>query len=161
MLNVRRSVGLVMTEATNIGARVVPALLVRDMAETLDFYGKLGFRLTGYYPKQSDPVWAEVQRDAVTLQFHTDAPSGTPPNPVCSGTFYLFPASVTGLAEELRGKVAFAWGPDVMDYGMREFAVQDRMATMTLHYLPTIFLSRLCLTLVPRTSGSKSIFHWC
>jgi hypothetical protein len=29
------------------------------------------------------------------------------------------------LAEELHGKVAFAWGPEVMDYGMREFAVQD------------------------------------
>ena len=29
------------------------------------------------------------------------------------------------LDEEFRGKVDFAWGPEVMDYGMREFAVQD------------------------------------
>ncbi len=114
-----------MTDTTNIGARLVPALLVRDMAETLDFYRKLGFRLTGCQPGHPDPVWAEVQRDAVTLQFHTDPPSGTPPTPVCSGTLCLFPESVTDLAEELRGKVAFAWGPEVMDYGMREFAVQD------------------------------------
>ena len=29
------------------------------------------------------------------------------------------------LAEELRGKVDFAWGPEVMEYGMREFGVDD------------------------------------
>lgn len=114
-----------MPTTTNIGARLVPALLVRDMGETLDFYRKLGFRLTGCHPDESHPTWAEVQRDLVTLQFHTDPPSGTPPTPVCSGTFYLFPASVMDLAEELRGKVELAWGPEVMDYGMREFAVQD------------------------------------
>ncbi|HET9217825.1 MAG TPA: bleomycin resistance family protein, partial [Terriglobia bacterium] len=45
--------------------------------------------------------------------------------PVCSGTFYIDPESVLRLAEELRGRVDFAWGPEVMDYGMREFAVQD------------------------------------
>lgn len=27
--------------------------------------------------------------------------------------------------EELRGKIDFAWGPEVMEYGMREFGVQD------------------------------------
>lgn len=110
---------------TDIGTRLVPALLVRDMGDTLDFYRRLGFRLTGCHPDQSHPTWAEVRRDSVTLQFHTDPPSGTPPAPVCSGTFYLFPANVMDLADELRGKIAFAWGPGVMDSGMREFAVQD------------------------------------
>ena len=42
-----------------------------------------------------------------------------------SGTLYLYPDNVDALADELRGKVAFAWGPETMDYGMREFAVQD------------------------------------
>jgi hypothetical protein len=59
------------------------------------------------------------------LQFHTEPPHGTPPTPVCSGTFYIFPENVAALAEELRGKVELAWGPEVMDYGMNEFAVQD------------------------------------
>lgn len=95
------------------------------MGDTLAFYQRLGFRLTGCYPDESNATWAEVRRDAVTFQFHTDPPHGTPTAPVCSGTFYLFPASVMDLAEELRGTVAFAWGPEVMDYGMREFAVQD------------------------------------
>jgi catechol 2,3-dioxygenase-like lactoylglutathione lyase family enzyme len=114
-----------MAETTSIGARLVPALLVRDMGETLSFYRKLGFRLTGCHPDPLKPDWAEVQRDAVSLQFYTNPPSGTPPSPVCSGTFYVFPESVMKLAEEFRDKVAFAWGPEVMDYGMREFAVQD------------------------------------
>lgn len=95
------------------------------MGETLDFYRRLGFRLTDCHPDQANPTWTEVQRGSVVLQFHTDPPPGTPSNPICSGTFYLFPDSVTALAEEFRGKVEFAWGPEVMHYGMREFAVQD------------------------------------
>jgi len=95
------------------------------MGETLAFYRELGFGLTGSHPSEASPTWAEVRRDGVTLQFSTEPPCGTPPTPVCSGTFYLFPESVLDLAEELRGKVDFAWGPEVMDYGMRELGVQD------------------------------------
>ena len=94
------------------------------MAETLEFYRRLGFKLTGCHPI-GKPTWAEVCRDSVTLQFHTEPPHGTPTMPVFSGTLYVFPESVTALADEYRGKVEFAWGPEVMDYGMREFAVQD------------------------------------
>ena len=109
----------------NIGRRLVPALLVRSMGETLRFYERLGFRVIGCHPSEEDPSWAEVQRDDVTLQFHTEPPPGTPPTPVCSGTFYLFPRSVMELAEELRDKVEFAWGPEVMDYGARELGIRD------------------------------------
>ncbi len=114
-----------MSETTRLGPRLVPALLVRNMDETLAFYEKLGFRLTGCAPNRPAATWAEVQRDAVALQFHTKPSYGTPAAPICSGTFYLFPDSVAGLAEELRGKVEFAWGPEVMDYGWREFGIQD------------------------------------
>jgi hypothetical protein len=95
------------------------------MRETLRFYERLGFHVTGSHPSEESPTWAEVRRDGVTLQFHTEPPAGTPAAPVCSGTFYLFPRSVAELAEELRGKVVFEWGPEVMDYGMRELGVRD------------------------------------
>jgi len=108
-----------------LGQRLVPALLVRDMRETVAFYLKLGFKLTGVDPNHTRMGWAEVARDSVTFQFHTEPPCGTPPTPVCSGTFYVYPSSVEALADEIRGKVAFAWGPEVMDYGMLEFGVQD------------------------------------
>ena len=32
---------------------------------------------------------------------------------------------VRALAEQLAGDVVFAWGPEVMDYGMFEFGVRD------------------------------------
>jgi catechol 2,3-dioxygenase-like lactoylglutathione lyase family enzyme len=108
-----------------IGHRVVPSLLVSDMRQTLVFYRKLGFVLTGCHPDQLSPTWAEVKRDSVVFQFYSEPPSGTPGTPVCSGTFYVFPESVAVLAAELRAKVEFAWGPEIMDYGMNEFAVQD------------------------------------
>ncbi len=114
-----------MTELTSLGDRLVPALLASDMRETLSFYQKLGFEVTGTHPSEANPVWAELQRDEVIIQFHSEAPFGTPSRPVCSGTFYLFPQSVSALAQEFEGKVDFAWGPEVMDYGMHEFGVQD------------------------------------
>ncbi len=106
-------------------ARLVPALLVRQMDETLAFYERLGFRVTGCEPDRASATWAEVTRDGVVLQFHTEPPTGTPERPVCSGTFYLFPNSVDALAAELKGRVDFAWGPETMSYGMYEFGIQD------------------------------------
>lgn len=105
--------------------RLVPALLVKDMAQTLAFYRTLGFELAACQPDPQRATWAEVTRDGVTLQFHTEPPCGTPPLPICSGTFYFFPEDVEALAQAWRGKVEFAWGPEVMAYGMREFGVQD------------------------------------
>ncbi len=95
------------------------------MAETVAFYRELGFELTGCHPDAAAPSWAELRRDSVTLQFHTEPSAGTPTSPVCSGTFYIFPASVEALAAEFRGKVDFAWGPEVMPYGMLEFGIRD------------------------------------
>lgn len=114
-----------MKSTTSFGTRLVSALLVQNMGTTRDFYRRLGFRLTGCDPDRSIPTWAEVQRDSVMLRFRTEAPAGTPPTPICSGAFYLYPESVVALAEELRGKLDFAWGPAVMPYGMREFGIQD------------------------------------
>jgi catechol 2,3-dioxygenase-like lactoylglutathione lyase family enzyme len=110
----------------NLGNRVVPSLLVSDMRRTIDFYvEKLGFTQTGYYPIESDPEWTELRRDDVAIHFYTDAPHSTRYSPVCSGTFYFYPESVEALAAEWQGKVPFAWGPEVMDYGMREFGIRD------------------------------------
>jgi catechol 2,3-dioxygenase-like lactoylglutathione lyase family enzyme len=112
-----------MKKPINLGARVVPALLVRDLAKTLEFYTFLGFRTTSAVEPGS--VWAEARRDSVVIQFHTEPPEGTPPTPIFSGTIYFYPDDVLALAEEFRDKVEFAWGPEVMEYGMREFGIRD------------------------------------
>jgi catechol 2,3-dioxygenase-like lactoylglutathione lyase family enzyme len=112
-------------EHVKLGQRLIPSLLVRDMSETLAFYQKLGFQVTGRSSDGPSPEWAEVTRNSIILQFYSDPPHGTPSAPVCSGTFYIYSESVAALADEFRGKVEFAWGPEVMDYGMLEFGIRD------------------------------------
>lgn len=111
---------------TGLGRRTVPSLLAANLAETISFYTeKLGFRLSGRYPEQGPADWAELRRDDVCLQFFANPPADLPDRPVISGTLYFFPDDLTALAEELAGKVTFAWGPELMDYGQREFGIQD------------------------------------
>lgn len=105
--------------------RVVPSLLVRDIEETQAFYESLGFAVSGFYPGKQNASWIELERDGVTLQFHCQPPTGTPREPIFSGTLYFYPQNLDALLEEFRGQVEFAWGPEIMGYGMREFAVQD------------------------------------
>src|ERR1044071_5535586 len=96
---------------TSIGHRVLPCLLVSDMRRSLNFYlFKLGFTQTGYYPIESDPVRTEVRRDNVAIILLTEAARGGGETPCFTGALYIFPESVDALAEELRGKVPFAWG---------------------------------------------------
>ncbi len=110
---------------TTLSPRLTPALLVRDMDQTLSFYKLLGFEQTGGPPESTSATWSEVRRDSIVLQFHTEAPSGTLATPSLSGTLYMYPESVEALADEFRGKVEFVWGSEVMEYGMREFGIQD------------------------------------
>jgi catechol 2,3-dioxygenase-like lactoylglutathione lyase family enzyme len=111
---------------TTLTNRVVPSLLARDLPATVVFYQSiLGFQLTGHHPSATQPVWVEVARDGVVLQFYAEPPKGTPTVPVLSGTLYFHPVSVMSLAAELSGRVPFEWGPEVMEYGMREFAIRD------------------------------------
>jgi hypothetical protein len=60
-----------------MGQRLVPALLVNDMPETLAFYRALGFTLTGCHPDEAGATLAEVSRDGVSLQLHTEATANT------------------------------------------------------------------------------------
>jgi catechol 2,3-dioxygenase-like lactoylglutathione lyase family enzyme len=110
----------------NLGRRVLPCLLVADMRETLDFYlESLGFVQTGYYPIESDPVRTEVRRDDVAIILVTEAPHARGDAPALTGALYIFPESVDRLADELRGKVPFQWGPHETEFGLREFAIRD------------------------------------
>lgn len=109
----------------SLGSKIVPSLLARDIAETLRFYQSLGFRVTGQHPTDTPAAWVEMTRDGVTLQFYSEPPVGTPDQPILSGTLYLSPDGVDALAAEWHDKVAFEWGPETMDYGMREFAIRD------------------------------------
>jgi catechol 2,3-dioxygenase-like lactoylglutathione lyase family enzyme len=110
----------------NLGHRVLPCLLVSDMRRALDFYiGVLGFTQTGYYPIESNPIRTEVRRDGVAIILYSEGYQAHESAPAFSGALYVFPESVSRLADELRGKVRFAWGPQETDFGTREFAIRD------------------------------------
>jgi catechol 2,3-dioxygenase-like lactoylglutathione lyase family enzyme len=112
--------------AVNLGHRVLPCLLVADMRRALEFYlGQLGFVQTGYWPIESDPIRTEVRRDDVAIVLLTESFRGLGDTPAFTGALCLFPESVERLADELRGKVPFAWGPEVTEYDTREFAIRD------------------------------------
>jgi len=110
--------------SANLGNRVLPCLFVADMRETLDFYvvGVLGFTQTGYYPIESDPTRTEVRRDGVAIVLYNESGHTDDQAPSFSGLLYIFPESVKKIAEELQGKVPFAWGPVDTEFGVREFA---------------------------------------
>lgn len=110
----------------DLGQRVLPCLLVSDMRRSLDFYiDALGFTQTGYYPIESNPIRTEVRRDGVAIILYSESIHRNDDAPTFSGALYVFPESVDRLADELRGKVAFAWGPAETDSGLREFAIRD------------------------------------
>jgi catechol 2,3-dioxygenase-like lactoylglutathione lyase family enzyme len=111
---------------TNLGHRVLPCLVVTDMRRSLEFYTDvLGFTQTGYYPIESNPVRTEVRRDDVAIVLLAEAVHLTVGAPAFTGALCVFPESIDRLADEFRGKVPFAWGPEATDYGIREFAIRD------------------------------------
>jgi catechol 2,3-dioxygenase-like lactoylglutathione lyase family enzyme len=108
-----------------LGAAVIPSLRARDLRETIAFYGRLGFRLQAARPRREDPQWCELVRDEARLHFHGMTLTGQAAEPALSGTLYFSVGDVRTLAEQWRGKVSLAWGPQVMAYGWREFAFRD------------------------------------
>jgi catechol 2,3-dioxygenase-like lactoylglutathione lyase family enzyme len=112
--------------STNLGHRVLPCLFVSDMRRSLDFYlDVLGFTQTGYYPIESEPIRTEVRRDDVAIILYTEPVRGSDQPPALTGALYVFPESIETLADELRGRVPFAWGPEDTEFGIREFAIRD------------------------------------
>jgi catechol 2,3-dioxygenase-like lactoylglutathione lyase family enzyme len=103
-------------------SKLVLSLLSLDLHATYAFYEQLGFCLSG---GAADSGWIEVSRDGAVLQFYAEPPLAADAKPVLSGTIYLHIDAIDDLAIKLRERFAFEWGPETMDYGMREFAVRD------------------------------------
>jgi hypothetical protein len=115
---------MTMTGAATGHARVVPALLSGDLGRTADFYTALGFSMERVDGGNGPPTRLGFARDGVYLFFFGE-PIGPVTRPVMSGTIYIFPDSVDALAAEWRNKAAFAWGPELMPYGLYEFGIMD------------------------------------
>lgn len=110
----------------------VPILPSRDLAETLDFWGRLGFVSVGEAPETYG--YCILQRGGLLLHFFLDAdvdPLAT------ASSCYAYVADADALHEEWEPLVEAdaATGSRVVppwdtDYGIREFAVVDRSGNL-------------------------------
>jgi catechol 2,3-dioxygenase-like lactoylglutathione lyase family enzyme len=94
-------------------------LQTSDMDRTIAWYRDvLGFRCV----RRMGDGWCHLEQGSVSLMFmkneHVGAPHAT-------ATQYIYVDDLDGLWETLKSRVAAEWGPEVMPYGMREFAIKD------------------------------------
>lgn len=112
--------------------RAVPILPSRDLHETLEFYGRLGFEDLGAPPEQ----WGYVilGRGGIELHFYRDA--DVDPLTTASGC-YVFVDDAQALYEQWaplvtadRATGSRVVAPVATDYRMHEFAVVDRSGNL-------------------------------
>lgn len=99
--------------------------MVPSVADAVAFYtGHLGFGQTGGWEDKGELVWAEVSRREARIWFYRDAMR---PGAECqfTGFLYLFVDDVDAEAARLEPLVKTIWGPEDMEYGLREFGFED------------------------------------
>jgi hypothetical protein len=112
--------------------RTVPILPSRDLAETLDFWGRLGFESVGEPPETYG--YCILRRGDLHLHFYADADV----DPLTTAvSCYAYVDDARALHAEWAGLVTAdpATGSRVTplqdtDYGTREFAVVDRSGNL-------------------------------
>jgi catechol 2,3-dioxygenase-like lactoylglutathione lyase family enzyme len=102
-------------------SKLVLSLLSHDLDATLAFYERIGFCLSG---GAASSGWIELSWNSAVIQFYNDPPVGISVTPSMSGTIYVHVDEVDTLAAAL-ADISVEWGPQTMDYGMREVAVRD------------------------------------
>lgn len=122
--------------------RLAPMLDTKSIGETTSFYTEvLGFTCQATWGHDPDrPTWCHLTRDGVELMFanpyhdhddgqeETDAPEHTHPDPLVTGSLYLYPDDLDELWAQVSSagsRVITEWAPADMVYGMREFAIRD------------------------------------
>ena len=90
--------------------RVSAILKTGDVARTIEWYREAGFELRGVNPETGDPIWCELARDGVILQF-LGGETPWPDPPGFTGTLYFYPRSVEALAAQIEGRIEPARGP--------------------------------------------------
>lgn len=104
---------------------VTPSLFTADLPATVRFYtGRLGFTVDTLWPRE-EPSLAILDHGAVHLLFY-DRPYGDREAPVMSGQLrFDLEGGVEALHARLAEETEVLWGPEVYDYGRREFSIRD------------------------------------
>lgn len=104
--------------------RVTPFLATRDIARTVAFYRDvLGFRVDTLHPADR-PTLAILDHGGASIIFDASIWS-EPPHMTGQVLFDLAPGEVLPLCETVKERVEILWGPEVYDYGRREFSCRD------------------------------------
>jgi predicted enzyme related to lactoylglutathione lyase len=101
-------------------------LKTADIQATVDFYTKLlRFTVRTLWP-EDQPTLCVLERDDAHLTFSTEAHCDAPgAKPATSGPIVFDVRDLDELHERLAGKVEVLWGPQVFEYGRREFSIKD------------------------------------
>lgn len=100
-------------------SELVPMLQTEDMPGTIRWYEEvLGFTVAG----RSGDDWCRLQRDGAAIMFMHNDHIGPPQ---ATATQYITVDDVLALWSSLEGRCTAEWGPEIMPYGMHEFAIRD------------------------------------
>ena len=98
---------------------LVPMLQTNDMAGTKEWYRSvLGFAVAA----ESGGHWCRLHRDRVSIMFMSNDHLGSPH---ATATQYFTVDDVMALWASIKATCAAEWGPELMPYGMLEFAIRD------------------------------------
>jgi len=104
--------------------KTTPRLPVASLQRTIGFYTNiLGFNVSCLWP-EGEPSFCLLERDGVRLAFDAATPEQMPAKTYACG-FYIEVDGVSDMHEGIREMATVEWGPEVYDYGCREFAIRD------------------------------------
>lgn len=101
-------------------------LVVADLDRALRFYRDvLGFACDSLWPPES-PDFAILSRDDVRLQLSVEERCAG------CGTAWFDVGGVLRLHARIEDRVEIEWGPEVYDYGRREFGLRDPSGNLVI-----------------------------
>lgn len=97
---------------------LVPMLQTRDIQKTRQWYESvLGFECVA-----EEAGWCRLVRDGAVIMFMSNDHLG---EPHATATQYFYVDDAAAIWAKLKEHCKAEWGPELMPYGMNEFAVRD------------------------------------
>jgi hypothetical protein len=98
---------------------LVPMLQCNDIEATKTWYQTvLGFGCVG----EMGGNWCRLERDGAAIMFMRNEHLGAPK---ATATQYIYTDDVMILWNSIKDRCTAEWGPELMPYGMLEFAIKD------------------------------------
>lgn len=100
--------------------KVMPVLVVKDVAQAVTFYDQLGFKVT----KQMEG-WATLAHGDVEIMFSLSNDFMRHDKPLLTGSLYFRVDDVDSLWAQMKDKAKISYELQDFGYGTKEFALVD------------------------------------